>query len=219
MLRKGEESRRAARDAFVAAAKLRPDIGATQDIVLGLDISLNDTIEAEKHAKEVLRKNRKSPLANYVMGSLALQKGDYSTAEAFLRRSADAPRPVALAQNDLAEILRRQKRYSEAEYYARLTVKNAPKLYIAWETLASILLNAKHKDLAEIESYAQKAVDLSVANGAQEDLRVLMTLARIQILKGDNMRAKGTIRKVGSRIDELSEFEKVEFEELRKSAR
>ena len=222
LMRQGAEKRREARDAFVAAAKVRPDVAATQDIVLGLDISLNDTADAEKHARQVLRRNRKAPLANYVMGALALQKGDYSSAEAFLRRSADAPRPVAIAQNDLAEVLRRQRRLTEAEHYARLAVKNAPSLYIAWETLASVLLDGKNANLTEVEQCAQKAVDLaqkSAAKGGDDDLRVLMTLARVQALKGDKIRARGTLRKVQSQQERLSEFEKVEFEELRKSVK
>ncbi len=222
LMRQGAARRREARDAFVSAAKSRPDVAATQDIVLGLDISLNDTADAEKHARQVLRRNRKAPLANYVMGALALQKGDYSSAEAFLRRSADATRPVAIAQNDLAEVLRRQRRLTEAEHYARLAVKNAPSLYIAWETLASVLLDAKHANLAEVEQCAQKAVDLaqkSQGAAGDDDLRVLMTLARVQSLKGDKIRARGTLRKVQSQVDRLSEFEKIEFEELRKSVK
>lgn len=219
MLRKGDENRRAARDAFVAASKLRPDVIATRDIVMGLDISLNDTVEAERHAKETLRKDRKSPLANYIMGALSLQKGDFASAEAFLRRSANAPRPLAIALNDLAEVLRRQNRILEAEQFARQAVKAAPGMYIVYETLASILLESKSRNLNEIEGYILKAIELSVNSLQKEDLRVLMTLARVQILKGDLLRAKGTIRKIGSRKEELSDFEQKEFEELRKSAR
>ena len=219
MLRKGDENRRAARDAFVAASKIRPDIVQTRDIVMGLDISLNDTIEAERHAKETLRKDRKSPLANYIMGAMSLQRGDFASAEAFLRRSVNNPRPLAIALNDLAEVLRRQGRIPEAEQFARQAVKAAPNMYIVYETLASVLLEAKSKNLDEVEGHILKAVELSSDSLNKEDLRVLMTLARVQILKGDLLRAKGTIRKIGSRKEELSDFEQKEFEELRKSAR
>lgn len=220
LLRKGEDRRREARDAFAKAAKLHPGANFTHDMVLELDISLNDTVDAEYHARNILKRNRRAPLANYVMGSLALQKGDYSSAEAFLRRSADATRPMPLAQNDLAEVLRRQRNYTEARHYAFAAVKNAPKLYVAWETLASILLDSGHKDIDEIEGYVRKALQLGKENGMQkDDIRVLMTLARTLIKKGDIIRAKTTIGRIRSRIDELSDYEKEEFEELRKHVR
>ncbi|MGN0854381.1 MAG: tetratricopeptide repeat protein [Kiritimatiellia bacterium] len=227
LMRQGEEHRRAARDAFVAAAKGRPDVEATGDIILGLDIALNDTVDAERQARDVLRRNRKAPLANYVMGSLALQKGQYAEAETFLRRSADAQRPVVLAMNDLAEVLRRTRdkaddpdaRLAEAQRYAEMATKRAPDLYVAWETLASILL-ARNADLDRAEACVNKACELSRGeNGKETDVRMLITLARIQLARGDVTRGKSTLRRVSSRIGELSDFEKEEFEELRKSAK
>ena len=219
MLRQGNEKRKAARDMFAAAIKSRPDVQATQDIVLGLDISLNDTADAEFHAKEVLRRNRKAPLANYVMGSLALQKGKNEEAEMYLRRACETTRPVVLAQNDLAEVLRRTKRFEEAERYARLAVRTAPELYVAWETLGAILLDA-NGDLNEAEQCIVKACDLSRSeSGKEADVRMLVSLARVQIAKGDRQRANMTLRKVKGRVKELSDFERGEFEELSKSVR
>lgn len=218
LMRKGADKRREARDAFVNAAKARPDIGATHDLILGLDISLNDVAAAESHARNVLRRNRKAPLANYVMGALALQRGDYKSAEAFLRRAADAAKPVPLALNDLAEVLRRNKKYAEAERYARLCIKAAPNLYVAWETLGSTLLDAK-RNIEEAEQCVQKACELSKVNGREEDIRMLVALARVQIAKGDKGKARVTMRKVQNRVGELSAYEKQEFEELRKGAK
>ena len=219
MLRKGEEGRRKAREAFIAAARTRPDIAATQDLVLGLDISLDDKGSAETHAKEVLRRNRNAPLANYVMGSLALGHGKYAEAEAYLQKAADAPQPVPLALNDLAEVLRRQKRYAEAERYARKAVEKAPGLYVVWETLGSVLMDAG-RGLDEAEAVIRKACDLSKdKNGRESDVRMLISLARIQLKNGDKTHAKITIRKVQARKGELSDFERGEFEELVKGAR
>jgi tetratricopeptide (TPR) repeat protein len=223
LMRQGESKRREARDAFVAAARSRPDIAATQDLVLGLDISLDDAVSAERHAREALRRNRNAPLANYVMGSLALRKSEYREAEAFLRKAADAPKPVPLALNDLAEVLRRNKNYSDAEHYARKAVEAAPKLYVAWETLGSILMDSKKGDktaLAEAEKCIRKACELSRdEKGRESDVRMLVALARVQSLLGDLGRARGTLRSVQSRIGELSEFERKEFEELKKRVR
>lgn len=224
LMRKGNDakSRRDARDALAAAASSSPstaDASRTTDMLLSLDISLNDTEDAERQAIQILRRNSKAPLANYVMGSLALQKGDYVQAEAFLRRSADATAPVVLAMNDLAEVLRRSDRLEEAEKYARRAVETNPNLYVAWDTLGSIIL-ARKGDLAEAEKCANKACELSKdENGNEVDVRMLITLARVQFAKGDTLRAKGTFRKIQSRIDELSDFERQEFEELRKSTK
>lgn len=216
LLQKGDERRREARDAFAKAARSRPDVLATQDIVLGLDISLADHEEAERHATEVLRRDRNAPLANYVMGSLALGRGDLVNAEVFLRRAADAPRPVAIAQNDLAEALRRMKRMDEAEAYARKAVASAPGLYAAWDTLGAILMD-RNCGLDEAEACIRKACDLSKGKGGREaDVRVLVSLARVQLMLGDRTRAKVTVRSVRRRIGELSEYERQEFEQLAK---
>ena len=218
-LRRGTKSRKEARDSFETAMKLRPDINSTQDMVLGLDISLNDKEKAEKHARDVLRRNRNAPLANYVMGSIALAKGNYSDAEAFLRKAADAPQPVPLALNDLAETLRRTKNLTEAENYARKATSMAPNLYVAWETLGSVLMDANH-NLDEAENSIRRACELSRAkDGREADVRMLMALARVQIMRKDMQHAKVTVRKVQNRLDELSDFEKSEFEEIRKRAR
>lgn len=219
LLRKGESRRRDARDAFVTAAKARPDIVATQDLMLGLDISLDDKEHAEQQAREVLRRNRKAPLANYVMGSLALGRGKYAEAEAYLRQAADAPQPVVLAMNDLAEVLRRNKQFAEAERYARRATEKEPRLYVAWETLGSILMDAE-RNLDEAETYIRKACQLSKdKDGRDADIRMLISLARVQVRRGDLQHAKVTIRKVRARIGELSEFEKREFEEAVKNVR
>ena len=219
LLKKGEEKRREARDAFLAASKSRPDITATQNLVLGLDISMNDKDGAETHAKDVLRRNRSAPLANYVMGSLALGRGELDDSVLYLRKAADADQPVPLALNDLAEALRRRGEYAEAERYARKAVKAASSLYVAWETLGSILMDSG-KDLDEAEACIRKACDLSKSkNGHEADIRMLISLARVQIKRGDKQHAKVSLRKVQGRIDELSAFERREFEEVKKRVR
>ncbi len=219
LLRKGDEKRREARDALVAAMRDRPDVAATSDMILGLDISLNDVEDAERQAREVLRRNRKAPLANYVMGSIALQNGRYMEAETFLRRAVASERPVVLALNDLAEVLRRNRNFSEAEAFARKAVESAPDLYVAWETLGSTLMDAGG-DLNEAEKCINKACELSKGkDGHEADVRMLVSLARVQLARGDKMRAKGTLRKVLSRSGELSDFERGEFDKLRTSVK
>ena len=218
LMRKGAEKRREARDAFAVAARERPDIVATQDIVLSLDISLDDPESAERHARDVLRRNRNSPLANYVMGSLSLKRGEMDAAERYLRKAADARNPVVLAMNDLAEVLRRTKRYPEAERYARMAVNANPNLYVAWETVGSILMDAGG-DLDEAQHFIEKAVELSKVDGRSEDVRMLISLARLNALKGDKKTARIALRKIQSRLGELSDYEKREYDELMKHVR
>ena len=222
LLRKGatSENRVAARDAFVAATRSRPDVVATQDLVLGLDISLDDKENAATHAKDVLRRNRNAPLANYVLGSLALGQGKYAEAEAYLRKAADAPQPVTLALNDLAEVLRRNRSFAEAEQYARKAADSAPGLYVAWETLGSVLMELGPEKLDEAEACIRKACQLSKdGNGNEADVRMLVSLARVQIKRNDILHAKVTIRKVRARLSELSDYEKAEFETIAKGVK
>ncbi len=137
----------------------------------------------------------------------------------YLRKAADAPQPVPLALSDLAEVLRRQKRFDEAESYARKATEKAAGLYVAWETLGAILMDSG-KSLDEAEACIRKACQLSKdKSGREADIRMLVSLARVQIARKDKEHAKMTIRKVRQRIAELSEFEKREFEEVAKGVR
>ena len=95
----------------------------------------------------------------------------------------------------------------------------APNLYVAWETLGSVLMDANH-NLDEAENCIRRACELSRAkDGREADVRMLMALARVQIMRKDLQHAKVTVRKVQNRLDELSDFEKSEFEEIRKRTR
>lgn len=218
LLRKGPDRRREARDAFAVAAKMRPDVATTQDIVLGLDIQLDDRENAAIHARDALKVNRKSPLANYVMGSIALGKDDLRSAEVYLRRAADADKPIDLAINDLAETYRRQERYDLAVEYGEKAVATNPKLYVARETLASALM-AAGKDLPRALTLMNEAVELSKVDGRVEDSRMYVGLARAQLLNGDVKGARVSLRKMKSQVDKLSDFEKKEYEELLKRVR
>lgn len=200
-------AKKTAREAFIRASMLRPDIPGVKDMILHLDIAMNDQAGAELHARQVLRTTRKHSLANYVMGSLRLQEGSYGEAEDFLRRSVETA-PSAAALNDLAEVLRRIRKFDEAERCVREALKLNPGLYVAWETLASVLLEA-NKDMSEAEHAVRKAMELY-----KDDLRINITLARIQLKKGDVEMARGTIRQLKSRQGELSKYDQAELSRL-----
>lgn len=218
LLRKGVDRRREARDFFAVAAKARPDVATTQDIVLGLDISLNDPVNAEIHARDVLRRNRNAPLANYVMGSISLGKNDLKLAEMYLKRAADVAKPVDLALNDLAETYRRLKRPEDAVKYAEKAVETNPRLYVARSTLGSALLDLK-RDLPRALTLMNEALELSKVDGRVEDSRMYIGLARAQAMNGDVKSARISLRKMKSLADQLTGFEKQEYEEILKSVK
>ena len=203
---RGKEFYRIAREAFIRASILRPDVQRLNDVILQLDIALTDQAMAERHARAVLRVNRRHALANYVLGSLRLQEGNYAEAEDFLQRSVESePLPVAL--NDLSETLRRLHRYGEAEKCARDAVARSPGLYVAWETLAAILMDQNR--LPDAEAAMREALARN-----KDDIRMQVSQARLQFLKGELGPARETIKLVRKHADQLNAFERAEFDRL-----
>ncbi|MFZ4395345.1 MAG: tetratricopeptide repeat protein [Kiritimatiellia bacterium] len=203
---RGREHYRLAREAFIRAGMLRPDVARLNDMILQLDIALADKPMAERHARGVLRINRRHALANYVIGSLRLQDGAYGEAEDFLRRSVESePLPVSL--NDLAETLRRIRKLPEAEKFAREAIAKSPDLYVAWETLAAILMEQNRLEEAE------KAM-LEALGRNKEDVRLQVSMVRLQYLKGNLDRARDGVKQVRRSQNQLNTYERAEFEKL-----
>lgn len=205
-MKKGKNFYNEARDGFIRAAVLRPDVPGVKDMILQLDIWLNDQVRAELHARQVLRLNRNHALANYVMGHLRLNLRQYGEAEDFLRRSV-AAEPTLAALNDYAECLRRMKRYDEAERVARQAVDKNQEMYVVWETLASIL--TEQGKLDEAEQALQKALSLD-----DTDLRVTVSMARLQLRKGDVERARVLVGIIRKRQSELPDYDLERLQEL-----
>ena len=91
---------------------------------------------------------------------------------------------------------------------------------MAWETLGSALLDQK-KSLDEAETCVNQAIKLSKSGKNQvDDIRMYITLARVQLAKGDDQsrsQARGTIKKIQKRQSELSKYDLGEFEKLQKA--
>jgi len=205
-MKKGKNFYREARDAFIRAAMLRPDVAGVRDMILQLDIWLNDKERAEIHARQVLRVNRNHALANYVMGHLRLTMRQYGEAEDYLRRSVEAGSTLA-SLNDYAECLRRMKRYDDAERAAREAITKNPNLYIVWETLASILMDTDRLDEAEEALNKSLALD-------DTDMRTHVSMARLQMRKGNVARARELVGIIRRRQDDLPEYELGLLQEL-----
>ena len=212
LMRKGDdkETLKKTRTALELAWMSRPVISVGA-MVLDLDYRLLDRENAERHALQILRLDASHPFANWVMGSIRMGEGNMKDAEMYLRTSVAAPRPLAAAQNDLAELLRQDKRLVEAEKYARDAKNTDPKLYVVWETLCATLLD-QNKNLDEAEQCIKKAIELE----GDKDVRMQVTLARVQVAKKDFTKARGTLRALGRRRDELSPRDRSVFEDLQK---
>ncbi len=220
MMRKaGKDDALKARNSFDKIADSGRGSVHTGDMILTLDMRLDDKEHAEDRAQKILAKNPDDSLANYIMGSLYLGREDYSRAEKHLRKSVSGKRIALLAYNDLAEVLRRLKKYGEAEKYARKAVEVTPDLYVAYETLGAILLDNGGSD-EEAERCIKKACELSKdENGRPSDVRMLISLARVQLKRGEKLDAKDNLRIVQSRADELTASENKEFQELLKGVK
>ena len=74
----------------------------------------------------------------------------------------------------------------------------------------------QNKNLDEAEQCIQKAIELS----KDADIRMQLTLARVQIAKGDDRsrsQARVTLRKIRDRKSELSAYDLAMFENLQKA--
>lgn len=218
MRKGGEENLRSARDELKRVADASGTEGGMGDIVLGLDIRLNDKDDAEERALGRLRDDPENPLANYVVGSVALGRGELDTAEKHLRVAVGGKNPNLMALNDLAEVLRMKKNYADAEKYARAATVAAPQLYVVWETLGSILLDAgDDAHVFEAESCIVKACEMSKeANGDPADPRMLISLARVQVRLGKDTDARRTLRALKKFSKGLEEADKKKLMEVMK---
>lgn len=216
MRKAGKDAALKARNSFDKIADSGHGSAHAGDMVLTLDMRLDDKEHAEKRAQKILAKNPDDSLANYIMGSLYLGREDYSRAEKHLRKSVSGKRIALLAYNDLAEVLRKLKKYDEAEKFARKAVEVTPDLYVAHETLGAILLDNGGSD-EEAERCIKKACELSKdENGRPMDVRMLISLARLQLKRGEKLDAKDNLRIIQSRVAELTAAENKEFQELLK---
>ena len=136
----------------------------------------------------------------------------------YLKRATDVDKPVDLALNDLAETYRRLKRPEDALKYAEKAVEVSPRLYVARSTLGSALLDL-NRDIPRALTLMNEALELSKVDGRVEDSRMYIGLARAQLANGDVKAARISIRKVKSQADQLTGFEKQEYEEILKGVK
>jgi tetratricopeptide (TPR) repeat protein len=208
---KGKEGYRNARLCYQRAAALRPDVQALQDVILMLDVALGDRPAAEAHALSVLRQRPDQPYANFIVGSIRLEQGQYGDAEAYLARSVATAEPTLAALNNYAQALCRIRRLEPAEGAARLAVARAPGRYEAWSTLAYVLASRDKLD----EAGAAQAKARSLHAG---DPRLLLVDGLIAIRRGDRAEAERALAEA-ARAKGLSPADQGELARLQEALR
>jgi len=176
--RKGKKWYAFARKKFLRAQVIRPDVVALREVIFRLDIAMEDLRAAEVHAIEILRANPSHALANFFMGSVALESGDYGRAEDYLKRSVEGENPTVEALNNYAQLLCRIKRTTKAVKVARRSAKLAPERYEVWSTLAYVL--QENDDLDGASKALIKATTIN-----KSDKRLLIIDGLIALKRGD----------------------------------
>ena len=211
-----EGNLRRARACYLRALTLKPEVQALRNTVLALDIRLNDKASAARHARDFLYQDRALPLANYVMGSIALSEGDLDRALGYLTfaTSPDANPPLPEAFNDLAETHRRMGDWAAALAAAQRACELAPKLPVAHETAAAALLGLKRYAEAHAELDTAINLDRELRPGQPTDPRFLITRARLHAAEGHPDLARAALAEARAQYDILDPGAKAEFDAL-----
>lgn len=201
-----------ARDYYVLASRLK---GQTSNVmllrrILSLDRRIADKPRAKEHAQRLLRIDLQDPFANYIMGSLSIDDGNYKAAEAYLTRSAELE-PAIDNLNDLADVLYNLGKYDEAESRVQqaFLLPEADQSYELWDTRG--VLRLQRGDLDGAEEAFQRSLSLF-----SEDMRVHLHLANVYHLAGDQRKALAAelIRFIAAEADSLPRNDRRLFEEL-----
>lgn len=205
-----------ARAAYLRALALKPEVTILRTTILALDIRLNDRAAAEQHAKRFLYQDRKLPLANYIMGALALQEDDLKRAESYLLTATDreVSPPLPEAFNDLAETYRRQGKWAPALATAQQAYTYASKLACAHETAAAALFEMGRYAEAEAELATAIKLDSELNPAGERDASILLTQARLQTKQGQTELARVTLAALQKQVDKLSKQNRLHFDEL-----
>ena len=166
----------AARVCFERALAINPKLTAASDQLLRVDRLLGNAAHLEADSLRIVAVLPEHADANAILGSLRLGQKKTAEAEAFLRQSIKT-QPTAGTLNDLAELLRQQSKYTEAEQQARLAIRFAPDFYPAWDTLGNILTEAGK--LVEAHGPLRCALALSA-----NDPRLYLSLVRLHMKEG-----------------------------------
>ncbi|MFO7937848.1 MAG: hypothetical protein R6V06_09630, partial [Kiritimatiellia bacterium] len=193
---KGKKWYPKARKKFQRAFTVRSDVSVLRNIIFRLDVALEDRVAAEAHAIEILRGNPDHLLANFFMGSVALEEGEYGEAEEYLKRAAAAPEPTVEVLNNYAQLLCRIKRTAKAIQIARKATNLAPERYEVWSTLAYVL-----QDSGDLKGAVKALVKASSLN--KTDKRLFIIDGLIAMKQGDVASVKRAVEAVAGEENAL----------------
>ncbi len=207
----GKENLMKARNILEAVIGDNPKNPVFREKLMQTLAALGESEAAAKVAEAVLNDETPSPLANWIVGSVALKEGNLAKAESHLRKATSIP----MALNDLADCLRRCGNHVEAEDVARKVTEIAGDRYEVWETLGSVIVDAGDASrLEEAEGYIQKSWDMTRNSREGADVRVAVSLARVKVLRGDKSGAGPLLRAASRKLDSLDEDTRKLYEKL-----
>ena len=199
-----------ARDYYLRASRIPAQSSNVMLLrrILSLDFRIVDKAGARQHAERLLVIDRMDPFANYIMGSLSIDSGNFQAAEAYLRRAADKE-PTIANLNDLADVLYHLEKFDEAEERVQKasTFPDADASYELWDTRALLLTHRGDYDGAE------EALQKSLALYG-DDIRIHLHLANLYHLSDRNNLAAGVIRTIAPKAQELPRVDRKLFEDL-----
>lgn len=167
------------------------EIGKVSNLLVSLDMAIGDKNGAESDALDVLRYNRQDGTANAIMGALRGEKGDYVSAERFLRRAIRCGDVPPAAYNDLAETLIRVGKAAEAVHFAEMAVERQTNNWCFWETLSSAQL--ENNQLEKAEKSLSNAIEYANKCKMQSEARNSLDIMQVRLLK-----AQGNVDKMRS---------------------
>ena len=198
-LRELQERYAEAREDWTDVLRVTPEQDSlpVRESILRLDFALMDKVNAARHARDVLARSPGHSFANYILGSLAIERDKLESAEDYLQRALDGAPDSVPALNDLADVKFQLRKYDEAEALVMRMFRSGLEIYNAWDTLASVRL-AKG-DVAG----AREAIDKALSLDTGHDPRVSLHLVQILAAQGETSRATGVMRELFSRRDEF----------------
>lgn len=174
--------------------------------ILRMDISLNDKEAARHHARQLLHSDPNNWLANYALGSLALNIGELVEAEDYLQHSLDSNESL-IALNDLAYTKYLLRKMKEAESLIRRGIELDKNLYVLWDTYGCIKLSARDFDEAEI--YLKRSIQLF-----DGDLRPHLHLAQVYYNTQRYDECREVMRRLSSSADTFVGRDREEYDAL-----
>ena len=197
-----------ARSCFLEALAKKADTPMAQDSLLRASMALGNIRQFEEDLLLILSATPTHARANAVLGSLRLSQERFDEAEQLFKASI-TEEPVAASLNDYAELLRKQKRIAEAEALARRAIQASPDFYPAWDSLSSALLDQEKLD----EAY--QAIRCALMFEPQ-DIRLYLTLARIQIAEKNIEDAGETLERAVHLLKNVPATVREDFERLKR---